>query len=127
MSVLNNSGLNILVIDDNESICKLLAFLLGQEGFRMETALDGETAHRLLADQAFHILIVDLHLPDMYGDTLISFARERFPAVKTILISSHPDVMERAKACAADLVYVKGDSVITLCEQVVALAATIPR
>ena len=121
----NADRLRILVIDDNDSICKLLALLLQQEGFQVETALDGASAQHLLSSQSFHILIADLYLPDMRGDDLIERIRGQFPSIKTILISSHPDVMERAKACRADLGYVKGESVIALCGQVASLAATV--
>lgn len=125
MTVDDSAEYRILVVDDNDSICKLLTFLLKQEGFQVQTALDGETAYQLLSTQSFHILIVDFFLPDMHGDAIIEVARQRLPAIKTVMISSHPNIMERAKACQVDLAYIKGDSLMPLCDQVVSLAASI--
>lgn len=50
----------ILVVDDVEANCELLARRLQQQGFRVDTAQDGEQALALLAREPFDLVMLDL-------------------------------------------------------------------
>lgn len=113
--------MRILVIDDNDSFCQLMALLLEQEGYTVDTALEAETALEMLDADPFDLLVVDLNLPGMHGDEFIQIAKQRIPTVKTILISAHQDVERYAKTCAADGAFSKMESVMQLCAEVVSL------
>jgi CheY-like chemotaxis protein len=115
----------ILVLDDNASFTALMAMLLGEQGYQVDMALEGETALQLMTNKPYDILLVDLNLPDMQGDAFIEIVRQCCPAAKTVLVSANPEVNQYAKACRADGVFFKGESVMMLFAQVLSLATPI--
>jgi len=117
--------IRVLVLDDNASFTALLAHLLGEKGYQVDLALEGESALQLLTGKPYDILLVDLNLPDIQGDAFIEIARKYFPDIKSVLVSANPDVTQFAKACRADHAFFKGESVMTLFDHVIAMAAQI--
>lgn len=111
------------MLDDNAPFTALLAMLLGERGYQVDMALEGESALQLIAAHRYDILLVDLNLPDMQGDAFIEIARQYQPTVKSVLVSANPDVSRYAKACRADGAFFKGESVMTLFTQVLSLIA----
>jgi len=61
---------DVLVVDDDPRICRVLAHYLGQEGYEVRTALDGEEMRRRIAEGPPDLVILDLMLPDEDGLTL---------------------------------------------------------
>ncbi|MBP0595254.1 response regulator [Paraburkholderia sp. LEh10] len=68
--------MNVLVVDDNESVADSLAFLLDCYGHRVVVAYDGETALALLRTGAFEITFLDENLPDIKGSAVARSLRE---------------------------------------------------
>lgn len=58
---------HILIVDDNETNCKLLAALLESFGLSTETALSGESAVHSIGKVAYDAVLLDLHMPGMSG------------------------------------------------------------
>src|SRR5947209_17383430 len=57
----------ILLVDDEESIQKLLTFPLEREGFRVVPARDGEEALRRFSESSFDLVVLDVMLPKLDG------------------------------------------------------------
>lgn len=57
----------ILVVDDDKSIVKVVRGYLEQAGFGVQIAYDGETALHLLRSERPDLLVLDLMLPDRDG------------------------------------------------------------
>jgi len=57
----------ILLVDDEDSLQKLLTFPLERDGFRIVQARDGEQALRLFGDQRIDLVVLDLMLPKIDG------------------------------------------------------------
>ncbi len=58
----------ILVVDDEPAMVGMVAALLGEEGYQIVTAYDGEVALRRHADERPDLVILDRRLPRMSGD-----------------------------------------------------------
>ncbi|HEY3217667.1 MAG TPA: response regulator transcription factor [Candidatus Limnocylindria bacterium] len=58
----------ILVVDDEPAMVGMVGALLGEEGFQIVTAYDGETALRRHADERPDLVILDRRLPRLSGD-----------------------------------------------------------
>ena len=58
---------NILVIDDEDSMCNFLEIMLKKEGYSVETASDGFSAIDLLKDKNYDLVISDMNMPGMTG------------------------------------------------------------
>jgi len=57
----------ILLVDDEDSLQKLLTFPLERDGFRVVQARDGEQALRLFDDERIDLVVLDLMLPKVDG------------------------------------------------------------
>ena len=60
-------GQRILVVDDDENILNLERTILEQKGFEVTGADGGAAALRLLADQAFDLVLLDVMMPEVDG------------------------------------------------------------
>jgi excisionase family DNA binding protein len=80
----------ILLVDDEESIRKLLSRML-ESSYDVEIAADGDAAIRLLRQPGAHydLLISDLNMPDMDGLTLIREAQRINPTLAAIVITGY--------------------------------------
>lgn len=59
--------LSVLVADDDAALRSSLAAILESEGHRVVEAEDGQVALRLLQEQDFDVLVLDLHMPKVDG------------------------------------------------------------
>ena len=67
----------ILVVDDEQNARGALRTILGEEGYEIREAQDGEEALALLAGFAPDLILSDLRMPKMDGLTLLRTAREQ--------------------------------------------------
>jgi DNA-binding response OmpR family regulator len=68
--------MNVLVVDDNESVADSLAFLLDCYGHHAGVAYEGETALTLLRTGAFEITFLEENLPGIKGSAVARSLRE---------------------------------------------------
>jgi two-component system, NtrC family, response regulator PilR len=83
---------NILVVDDEKSICELLEITFRKEGYRVEVAHSVEAARRKLESQIFDIVISDVRMPGAGGVDLLKFTKEIAPGSFFLLITGVPTV-----------------------------------
>src|SRR3954469_2428835 len=57
----------ILLVDDEDSVQKLLTYPLERDGFRVVQARDGDQALRLFGDEPVDLVVLDLMLPKLDG------------------------------------------------------------
>jgi len=61
------AGESVLVVDDNPTNLKLVAYVLTSRGFDVRTAVDAETALTAIAARAPRLILMDLQLPGIDG------------------------------------------------------------
>ncbi len=88
----------ILVVDDDKSICKLLASVLEMESYAHRVASSGEEARRLMASEPFDVLISDIYLGDDSGLNLLSKMKETNPLAEVVIMTAHGSVETAVKA-----------------------------
>jgi DNA-binding response OmpR family regulator len=79
----------ILVVEDEPTLCQLLAGALSVAGYRVHQARDGHEATAVFAkyESAIDLLITDLQLPYLDGSQLIQQLRKRRQDLKVLCIS----------------------------------------
>ena len=87
----------LLVVDDDPDICDLLRDRLESEGFQVETAADGETALRLLADTPVDGVLLDIALPEMDGFDVLRQLRPNRPTLPVVMMTA-VEALDRAMA-----------------------------
>ena len=69
---MKNDNIQILIIDDEEAIRDSCSIVLQKQGFDVQTAVDGIQGLKLLKQEVFHAVLLDLKLPGMEGKEVIS-------------------------------------------------------
>ena len=77
----------ILVIDDQDSIRRVVRRALEQDDHEVFDASDGELGMEILESQSFDIVITDIFMPGQDGIVTLRQIRKRFPGIKVIVIS----------------------------------------
>lgn len=97
---MSNNKYKILIVEDDSSICSFLETVLTTAGFQVLTA---ETCSRGIMMQSSHVpdlVVLDLGLPDMDGETFIREVRKT-SSTPIIVLSARSD--ESDKVSALDL------------------------
>jgi CheY-like chemotaxis protein len=71
------SALRILVAEDNEFNAQLLEQLLVRRGHSVRLANNGRDALALATEEAFDLLLLDVHMPELDGFQVVQAVRER--------------------------------------------------
>jgi len=87
---------NILLVDDEDGVRLVVARLLKAKGFTVTECANAEQAlEELIKKQDYTLLITDMIMPGMDGETLIKKAREAYPKLKALLMSGYSEDMAR--------------------------------
>lgn len=70
--------ISILIAEDDEEIADLIAFHLEKEGYHVVKVSDGQEAVRVVENQAFELLILDIMMPKMDGYEVTRRIREQY-------------------------------------------------
>jgi two-component system, OmpR family, response regulator len=84
----------ILLVDDEDSIQKLLTYPLERDGFRVVQARDGEEALRRFADEPVDLVVLDLMLPKLDGLEVCKRLRAQ-SAVPIIMLTARDDELDK--------------------------------
>jgi DNA-binding NtrC family response regulator len=88
----------ILVIDDEEGIRKLLATILADKDYNVDTAANGEEAIRKANEKVYNIALIDIMLPDMSGIELLTQIKETKPRTRKIIMTGNPSLQNAVEA-----------------------------
>lgn len=80
---------SILVVEDEESLRKLITSMLSTLGYRVQSCSDGAEALRRCSQERFDLLLVDMILPKMHGFDLISKMHERGIDTRTLVMTGY--------------------------------------
>ncbi len=97
----------ILVVDDEEALRTVLSSELEGEGYQVSTAGDGEEAIKILGSQQFHLILLDIKMPNVDGFEVLKFIKQKQPTTKVIMLTGFADLknaIESKKLGAEDFV-----------------------
>ncbi len=77
----------ILIVEDRDSLRRMLERALGQEGYEVTAAADGGAGIRLLGERPFDFVLTDLKLPDVSGIEVLAASREAQPGVPVVVLT----------------------------------------
>jgi DNA-binding response OmpR family regulator len=88
---MNSEKTTVLIIDDEEDLCYLLANLLTAQGFSVSTSFTLKSGMDTIRNQHCDWIILDNDLPDGQGWESLSVFRQLSPQSSFIMISANPD------------------------------------
>src|SRR5881227_774494 len=92
---------NILVCDDERSICQMLDIALRREGHRVETVNSGDAAKKKLEAAIFDVIVTDIKMPNTNGIEVLRYAHQVSPDSAVILITAVDDYEAAVEAVKA--------------------------
>jgi len=92
---------NILVCDDERSICEMLDISLRREGHRVETVQAGQTAKNKIDGALYDVIITDIKMPTVDGIEVLRHAHQVSPDSAVILITAVDDYEAAVEAVKA--------------------------
>ena len=92
------SGTKVLVVDDEDVVCKSCKAILKEEGCEVETAYSGAEALQVMGAQDFDVVITDLRMPGMDGMELLTEIKHEAPSTAVILITGYSTVQTAIEA-----------------------------
>jgi DNA-binding NtrC family response regulator len=87
-----------LVVEDKESLRRLLVTALSEEGYEVASAADVSGARALLAAGPFAAVLSDLKLPDGTGLDVLAAARDAAPSAPVIVLTGFGTVATAVEA-----------------------------
>jgi ATP-dependent Lon protease len=81
---------SLLLVDDDETLVDVLFELFSQE-YECNTAATAEAAFELLRSREYDLVVTDISMPGMSGETLLGFIRTNSPGTPVIFISGSRD------------------------------------
>lgn len=90
----------IVVIEDNEQTARMVTKLLKRSGFEVLHAADGETGLTTVFENKPDLVLIDLGLPDLDGQTVIALLRqhEAVTNVPLVAFTAWPEATARSMA-----------------------------
>jgi len=88
----------ILVVDDEPSVCLSCSDILARDGWRVETAFSGRECMNRTRHRTFDVVILDLRIPDIGGTRLLQEIKDRHPETPVIIITGYSSVASAVEA-----------------------------
>ncbi len=82
----------VLIVDDEEMICSILARRLGREGYSCVTANNGREALNHFYKGNFSLIISDIKMPEMDGMELLKKVKALNPKTMMIIITAYAEI-----------------------------------
>lgn len=88
----------LLFVDDEESFRTITAKELTRAGYTIDTAGSLEQARAALGRQSYHLVLLDVRLPDGNGLELLEDIRSSLPATQVVMLTAYGTVQEAIDA-----------------------------
>ncbi len=84
--------IKILIVDDDKDICEYMELLLTQAGYTVDTQTDPQQVLSQLRDQEYHVVVLDIMMPEVSGMELLEDIRSYDNDLAVIIFTGNPSV-----------------------------------
>jgi CheY-like chemotaxis protein len=88
----------ILVLDDDESICRMIQAALASSTLRIDTLSEPMQAREQLQSRLYHVIILDYVLPGLESEQVFDWLRETQTDASIIVVTAYPSI-DSALSC----------------------------
>ena len=89
---------DILLVDDDPDLLKLISLRLTSAGYKIRTAESGETALAAIAVQRPALVVTDLRMPGIDGLQLFDAIHRQHPALPVLILTAHGTIPDAVAA-----------------------------
>jgi len=94
----------ILITDDDQTLCYLLKEELINEGYSVDITFDGKYAIENLKKKTYDLLLLDLEMTDIQGEEVLKYTKEHHPDLQVIVLTAKTEI-RTAIQCIKDGAY----------------------
>jgi DNA-binding NtrC family response regulator len=88
----------ILVVDDEETVCRSVRKALLCDDYEIDITLSGEEALKMERQKNYDVVIVDLMMPGINGMDLLKSLKTVSPEVQVVMITGYPTMKNTLQA-----------------------------
>ena len=95
----------VLLIDDDDSLRRVVEYNLREEGYRVLTAADGATGLQAFQGETVDLVLTDVRMPEMDGLELLTRLKAMQPDLPVVMLTAHGTIdsaVEAMKLGASD-------------------------
>lgn len=89
---------HILIVDDDEAICRTLSAIIQAEGYQTTTVTTAKEAIEKTKNKFFNLALLDIKLPDMEGTQLLAQLQKTTPETIKIMVTGYPSLQNAVEA-----------------------------
>src|SRR3954465_13389276 len=93
-----NPSADVLLVDDDPDLLKLITLRLSSAGYTVHTAGSGETALSTLAIPRPNVVVTDLRMPGIDGMALFESIHRSHPTLPVIILTAHGTIPDAVNA-----------------------------
>ena len=86
--------MNILLVDDDKKLCRLMADYLEPMGYHIEAAHDGEKGLQMIRERNYHAVVLDVMMPKMDGFEVLKRLR-RESDIPVLMLTARGEEIDR--------------------------------
>lgn len=90
-----NQEARVLVVDDDQNLCRMLGNYLGNVGFDVKVAYNGDQVNQQVQRNATDLVLLDLHMPGINGLDVARELRAQNQKVGIIIVTGSEDPVDR--------------------------------
>ncbi len=83
---------HILVLDDDESVCRVMQAALAPGDFNVDAVSDPSLIETTLRSRQYHVVILDYCIPGLDSKQVLSWVREFQPEASVIVVTAYPSI-----------------------------------
>ncbi|WP_020680637.1 response regulator transcription factor [Marinobacterium rhizophilum] len=87
--------MRILIVEDDLTLAEAISRRLLKQGHAADVALDGTKADNILRHQTFDLIILDLNLPGLGGEQVLSLLRQRRSTTPVLVLTARGQIEDR--------------------------------
>lgn len=98
---------NILIVDDNLTICLMLKSWLVKNNYNVETTSSAQEAKQMVKDIPFDLILSDIRMPDVDGISFLNWIKKYDSDIQVIMMTGYAEiesVVESMKSGATDYI-----------------------
>jgi DNA-binding NtrC family response regulator len=88
----------ILAVDDDENIRKVIAAILEDEGYTVESVGTAKEAIEKSKRKFYNLALIDIRLPDMEGIELLTKLKDTRPRMRKVIVTGYPTLQNAVDA-----------------------------
>lgn len=81
----------VLIVDDNEKLCRNLADILELKGYEVNVVFDGYQAIEAVKKEHFNVILMDVKMPGLSGIETLKILKQIAPNMAVIMITAFAD------------------------------------